>query len=156
MSANDSFERAEDRSLVEPEPRRRREVDPDSAYDEYRETDEYARNAAIGARSALMREAAWERVAAVPPAPIPGHGGFGWHYQADPVGEWLAENARVYPAQQAIIVRLMVRAMAAPDGPGRDRLMAIARDAALSLAQDCARSIAWDMAEAAVNEEAKR
>ena len=156
MSANDSFERAEDRSLVEPEPGQPREVDPDSAYDEYRETDEYARNAAIGARSALMREAAWERVAEEPPGTL-----LRWRGRlletardADPVGEWLAEDARLYPHQQANIVRLMVRAMATPAGMTRDLLLACAIDAAASLAQDCARSIAWDMAEAAEREEA--
>ena len=155
---NDSFERAEDRSLVEPEPRQPREVDPDSAYDEYRETDEYARNVAIGARSALMREAALERVAEDPPDTLLRWTGrlLETTRDADPVGEWLAEDARLYPHQQANIVRLMVRAMAAPAGMTRDLLLACACDAAASLAQDCARSIAWDMAEAAVNEEAKR
>ena len=153
---NDSFERAEDRSLVEPEPRQPREVDPDSAYDEYRETDEYARNAAIGARSALMREAAWERVAEEPPDTRPRWTGrlLETARDADPVGEWLAEDARLHPYRQANLVRLMVRAVATSDGPGSYLLMASARDAALSLAQDCARSIAWDMAAAAERGEA--
>ena len=155
---NDSFERAEDRSLVEPGPRQRREVDPDSAYDEYRETDECARNAAIGARSALMREAALERVAEDPPDTLLRWTGrlLETARDADPVGEWLAEDARLYPHQQANIVRLMVRAMAAPAGMTRDLLLACACDAAASLAQDCARSIAWDMAAAAIDEEGGR
>lgn len=154
---NDSFERAEDRSLVEPEPRQPREVDPDSAYDEYRETDEYARNAAIGARSALMREAAWERVAEEPPDTRPRWTGrlLETARDADPVGEWLAEDARLHPYRQANLVRLMVRAVATPPDRASNLLLASAIDAAASLAQDCARSIAWDMAAAAVDQEGK-
>lgn len=155
---NDSFERAEDRSLQEPEPRRRREVDPDAAYDDPANWPEQERNAAIRARAALMREAAWERVAEDPPDTLLRWTGrlLETARDADPVGEWLAEDARLYPHQQANIVRLMVRAMAAPAGMTRDLLLACACDAAASLAQDCARSIAWHMAKAAIDEEEKR
>lgn len=151
----DSFERAEDRSLVEPEPRRRLEVDPDAAYDDPANWPAQAHNEAIGARSALMREAASERVAAEPPDTRPRWTGrlLETTRDADPVGEWLEEDARLHPYRQARIVRLMVRAMAAPPGRDSDLLLSSARDAAASLAQDCARSIAWDMAAAALNEE---
>ena len=153
---NDSFERAEDRSLVEPEPRRRRAIDPDPAYDNPDNWPEQERNAAIGARSALMREAALERVAEDPPDTLLRWTGrlLETARDADPVGEWLAEDARLHPYRQANLVRLMVRAVATPPDRASNLLLASAIDAAASLAQDCARSIAWDMAEAAEREEA--
>ena len=147
---NDSFERAEDRSLVEPEPRQPREVDPDAAYDEYRETDEYARNAAIGARSALMREAAREEVAAPVPEPVRHQSGWGYHWPADPVGELLAEAGGTGAGIQRRMVRAMVRAAAMPEtDPERAVQVASAMDYARRLAEHCIEALAWAMAEAA-------
>ena len=104
------------------------------------------RRQAIGARSALMRDAAWDEVAAEPPALEWRYGG--WHMAADPVGEALSELQHTDRA-----LRLLVRAAATIEPGERDALVASALDAAREIAISVVRIRSWDRAEAAMDAE---
>lgn len=117
--------------------------DPDAGYDEPESWTERDWNRAVGARSALMMDAARDEVAAEPPALEWRYGG--WHMPADPVGEALAE---AHGADRAL--RLLVRAALTIEPGDRAALLSSAIDAARSVGLSVARSRAWDMAAAAM------
>jgi hypothetical protein len=132
-------------ALSGPEPARGPDPDAWKGYPElWRAHD---RRYAIGARSALMRDAAWDEVVAEPPALECRYGG--WHMAADPVGEALAELQHTDRA-----LRLLVRAAATIEPAEREALLASALDAARGIAISIVRQRSWDMAEAAMDAEA--
>jgi hypothetical protein len=130
---------------------RGRIVDEDAAYDA-RDLDAEARTQAIAAKVPLMLAAAREQVAAPPAEAVAHPSGWGYHFAADPVAEWLADDA-TRQATQARLVRYMVRAMALPPGDERDVLLALAQSKAEALMRAAVESRAWDMAKAAMRRE---
>lgn len=121
----------------------RYEPDPDAWKGDPELWRAHDRRHAIGARSALMMDAARDEVAAEPPALEWRYGG--WHMPADPVGEALAE---AHGADRAL--RLLVRAALTIEPGDRAALLSSAIDAARSVGLSVARSRAWDMAAAAM------